>query len=145
MSKILFINAFVPCNATAGQAYSERLISQLRDDGNHIDTYSYYNDYQDPRLSVNYDSFIKLTEVNLLFRLFCCLITFFIHPVYSSRFSFFHMLELRRIAGDYDCLYFDFSQIFIYSLFISHPNKVLMAHDVVSQKYKERLKGQLVS
>lgn len=38
-------------------------------------------------------------------------------------------------------LYFDFSQVHIYSLFVNHPNKVLMCHDVICQKFLR--KGKL--
>lgn len=141
MKKILFISAFVPSNATAGQAYSERFISQLKKDGHEVDIYAFYNGYQDPRKSESYQNIIKLVEVNLFYRLFCFISCFFIHPLFSSRFNPYHLFELRRIASGYDCLYFDFSQVFLYSLFIDHKYKVLMAHDVVSQKFKREIKS----
>jgi glycosyltransferase involved in cell wall biosynthesis len=61
-------------------------------------------------------------------------------PPFSTRFGWKNVFFIKSIVknGNYDFVYFDFSQTFIYSIFVSHPNKILMVHDVLYQKYKRR-------
>lgn len=38
----------------------------------------------------------------------------------------------------YDLVYFDFSQVMIYSIFLKHPLKLFMCHDIIYQRYSRR-------
>lgn len=66
----------------------------------------------------------------------------FLHPFFTSRFNISLLRRLKLIVNEYDVIYFDFSQTFVYSYFIEHSCKYLMAHDIIYQKY-DRLKGIL--
>ena len=52
------------------------------------------------------------------------------------------LLQKQVSIGQYDYVYFDFSQTFCYAKYIHHPNKILMSHDVIAQKYS-RMKRYL--
>ena len=60
------------------------------------------------------------------------------HPIFTRRFNKSLLLQLQKIALNYDILYFDFSQVAIYSLYIQHPYKVLRLHDVLAQKFSRK-------
>jgi len=49
-------------------------------------------------------------------------------------------LQDQIAKTNYDFVYFDFSQTFCYAKYINHPNKILMAHDVIAQKYSRMKK-----
>ena len=64
----------------------------------------------------------------------------FIHPLFTRRFSKKLLKKFRAIASQYDILYFDFSQVALYSLYIKHPYKVIRMHDVLCQKFGRKNK-----
>lgn len=67
-----------------------------------------------------------------------------IFPLFTSRHNkkVIHYLSQKVAEEHYDCVFFDFSQTFSYAKYISHPNKILMSHDVIAQKYS-RMKTYL--
>jgi glycosyltransferase involved in cell wall biosynthesis len=119
---------------TAGQNYSRQVINDLSKE-NLIDLiyFSYPNHGIMNLNEINSSTEIPINQnrkrMNSLF-------LFFFHPFFTSRFTLRLLFKLRRIAKNYDLLYFDFSQIFIYSLFISHPFKCMYCHDVIFQRYQ---------
>jgi glycosyltransferase involved in cell wall biosynthesis len=48
---------------------------------------------------------------------------------------------ITEIAPEYDILFFNYTQIALYSLYITHPYKVIRCHDILFQKFsrKERI------
>ena len=130
--KMLYICAFPPNRMTAGQNYSLNLLQDLV---KNIDVDLIYWGYN----SHKYD---EIRGVNVLttphdrkISRLICMCFFPIFPLFSKRFNIKVALNIRKIASSYDYIYFDFSQIFVYSLFISHPHKIGMSHDVIFQKY----------
>ena len=134
--KILLISAFPPSNKTAGQNYTSQLLTDMSRD-NHIDLF--YWEYPGHQAiipaTVKVINNICLTKGGKILNAICA---FFLFPLFTVRFDWKTCRKLRRIAHNYDIIYFDFSQIFLYSLFIKHPCKVLMCHDVISQKYSRK-------
>ena len=65
------------------------------------------------------------------------------HPFFTKRFDFETLGFIQSIAAEYDMLYFDFSQVHLYSLYINHHNKILMCHDVIAQKFGRKGRIQL--
>jgi len=137
MNRILCVTAFKPNNNTAGQAFTLRLIKDIAQD--HLVDLCFFHDSQTT-------PDVTLTNVKVLFaerltffrRILGTISVPFMHPLFTSRFSVKKLLYLRSIAHNYDAIYFDFSQIFIYTLFIKHHNKIALAHDIVTQMYERR-------
>jgi glycosyltransferase involved in cell wall biosynthesis len=135
MNKVLFISSFFPSSKTAGQAYSLRLIEHLSKNNSKVDIFAFYNTYQESdfkKSNLNYIYSEKLSLVNRFINFCNCL---FVHPALSSRFSILKLIKLRKIINDYDVVYFDYTQSFLYSIFLNHRNKIHMAHDILIQKY----------
>lgn len=132
MSKILFISAFPPNNKTAGQNYTRQLIEQLSKEYEiDIIYWNYPNHF--PQIPSN----VKiLKELNLPKKriVFFQLSSFF--PFFSRRYSKNLCDYVSSIAGNYNYIYFDFSQVFLLSTKISHDHKIGMSHDVIAQKFE---------
>lgn len=135
---ILIISAFPPNQKTAGQDYTRRLILDLIS-----------KDYSVSIIYAEYPGHIVELpkEVNVLktfnpsFKNCFCNLRF--HPFFTRRFNKDILNFINSIASNFSVLYFDFSQVHIYSKYIEHPFKVLMCHDVIAQKYTRKGKLQL--
>lgn len=129
--KILFITAFPPNRRTAGQNYTRNLLTDLSSDYE-IDVF--YWEYPGHLLEGNEKvlSYNRIT-IKPWYKVFANYLIFF--PLFSKRFSLSFLKKLKSLSSNYDIIYFDFSQTFIYSAFLNHPFMVGMAHDVISQKY----------
>ena len=138
MKKILIISAFPPNQKTAGQDYTRRLILDLLDKGYSVSLF--YSEYPEHKVelpsTVDIIGKFKPTLKN-------CIKKLNFHPFFTKRFDFSILKKIKEVANEYDYLYFDFSQMHIYSYFIDHPNKILMCHDVIFQKYTRKGKWQL--
>ena len=139
--RILFISSFVPSVATAGQNYSRLLLNKLTRQKIDVDLVLFRNSQQNI-----YESQVDSIVVQRYFNdtiftkvLHCCL-CFFLHPFFTARFSLKRMFYINNLikSNNYDVIYLDFSQVFIYSLFFPKKKnmKILyMSHDVITQKY----------
>ena len=135
---ILFITAFPPCQKTAGQDYTRRLLEDLVKKGHSIRLiYSEYPGHE-PELS---QSITILRTIKPSYK--NCLYKPSFHPFFTKRFTKETLVFIKSIADNFDMLYFDFSQVHLYSLYINHPNKVLMCHDVIAQKFSRKWVSQL--
>ena len=65
----------------------------------------------------------------------------FLFPIFTKRFSDTIAKQLQACAGKYDVLYFDYSQVALYSLIIKHPFKVIRCHDIMAQRYYRKNKA----
>lgn len=138
--KILFLTAFPPNRKTAGQNYTLNLLEDL--------SHSYiidvwYWDYPGHQAEINplihnYKRRFQISPFKDIGRF----LPYF--PLFTRRFSLKYLKELQGIAPEYDLIYFDFSQTFIYSYFIKHSCKIGMSHDVIIQKYKRNKLGRLI-
>lgn len=135
---ILYITAFPPCQKTAGQDYSRRLLNDLVSRGHKISLI--YAEY--PGHSPEVDKSIKILD-RMKPSLKNCFSLPAFHPFFTKRFELKILKKIQAVAKDFDMLYFDFSQVHIYSAFVNHPNKVLMCHDVIFQKFTRKGRVQL--
>lgn len=136
MKTLLFFTAFPPNQKTGGQTFSSNAIKELSKEYT-IDLmyFSYPEhdcDFTDNSITRNVKK-LSIGKYDFLKKAW-------IHPLFSRRFNKSILKEIQNISKQYDVLYFDFSQIAIYSLFIKHPNKVLRMHDVICQKYERKNK-----
>ena len=130
---ILFITAFPPNQKTAGQDYSRRLLDDLASRGHKISLI--YAEY--PSHEIELSPQIKvLAKINPSLK--NCKNLPLLNPFFTKRFDKNILSLIQKIASDFDMLYFDFSQVHVYSLFVEHQNKVLMCHDVIFQKFTRK-------
>lgn len=142
--KILFITPFSPDNQGRCVSYTGQLLKELS--RNHTIDLVYFR-YRNDCTYVPYNTNINVVLEKVIStkdKIIGMLSLPFIFPLFSSRFNV-HILDFlqRRIEEvDYDYIYFDFSQTFAYVPYLRHPNKILMSHDVIAQKYS-RMKTYL--
>lgn len=133
--KILFVTAFPPNDRTAGQNYSMNLIGDLSNT-HHVDIICWrYEGHSISQEISDKATILKEYNVNVKARSIIWSAIFFLFPFFTVRFNLSALCYIRKICKYYDVLYFDFSQVFVYSLFLSHSCKIIMCHDVISQKF----------
>jgi len=135
--RVLIISAFYPSYLGAGVKYTLNLINDLENDFI-VDTY-YFSSL---RTIMEDRKFIGIKS-NFILKLIRSLLFPIIHPFFASRFSLYWVLKFNKLKRKYDIIYFDFSQVSIYSLFINHPQKYIMLHDIIKQKYARKQSGAL--
>lgn len=136
MNRILLISAFTPSKFSAGQNYTLNLLNDLADDFEIDLIYFKYGDqtYTSNHRNINV---VRVVHLSLFHKIINAALFPIVHPFFSVRFSFSMMLFVLRLNRKvhYDFIYFDFSQVFLYSIFIKGQRKILMAHDIIYQKF----------
>ena len=138
--KLLFITAFNPSKNDAGSNYTRQLIMALSKEYQ-VDLLIFKKTkdllFHTDSANIN---ILKTYHINTMSRVVGMVSLPFFFPLFTSRFkwSIVNDINYRIKNGSYDLIYFDFSQTFIYSCFIKHPRKLLMAHDVIYQRYYRR-------
>jgi glycosyltransferase involved in cell wall biosynthesis len=132
MKKILFVTAFPPNCKSGGQVFTLNLLKDLSRD-NAIDLiYFEYRDHSvESNLPVNSIKSFKINNFN-------CFLKITSHPMFTRRFNKNILKYLANIAANYDILFFDYSQVALYSLFINHPYKIMRSHDVLFQMFSRK-------
>lgn len=132
--KLLFFTAFPPNQKTGGQTFSMNAIKELSTKYI-VDViyFSYPNHLCELQIKNNISSIREYTIKKIDF-----IKSFWIHPIFTRRFNKSILREIQSISDNYDILYFDFSQVALYSLYIKHPYKVLRMHDVLYQKFTRK-------
>ena len=143
MKHILFICPFSLEKHHAGVVYTRQLLSSLAEHCQIDLIYFKYKTDKDYEPCSNV-KVVRKIEINTLYKIIGLLSLLWVFPLFTARFSWKVCRYIRSLVAqnDYDFVYFDFSQSFAYSLFIKHPHKILMAHDVMAQKYS-RMKTYL--
>ena len=135
MKRVLFLTAYPPNDRTAGQHYTYQLLTELCQ--YYIVDLYYWTSTTHDILAIPNINIVRKCSVSKFTKWFN-LILIPLFPLFTKRFTYGYLRELKSIIGNYDYLYFDFSQTFIYSLFLKHPVKILMSHDVILQKYSRK-------
>jgi len=132
MKKLLFITAFPPNNKSGGQVFSLNLLKDLSK--TYITDLIYFN-YKDHTIdkSVCVNSIKSFNVSNLN-----CLHNLSKHPVFTRRLNNVILQYIVNIVSIYDIVFFDYTQVGIYSLYLDHPYKVIRCHDVMVQKFSRR-------
>lgn len=129
--RILFISAFAPTKSTAGQNFTRQLIEDLSK--THEIDLIYWSSKP---IKAEVPSNVKILKTYPTPQLGVTTIRNIKYfPLFSRRFDKSILEYIKSICQHYDCLYFDFSQVMLYSIFIDHPYKIGMSHDVIVQKY----------
>ena len=144
MIKILFITALTPNDRGAGVAYTNRLLVELSKTCLIDLVYFRYAD-EKPFIAPNDNVKVICEEViNTRNKIKSLYLMPGVFPLFTARYkqSVRSFLQKQVCIVQYDYVYFDFSQTFCYAKYINHPNKILMSHDVIAQKYS-RMKRYL--
>jgi len=132
MKKILFITAFPPNNKSGGQVFSLNLLKDLSRTYIVDLIYFTYKDHTiDESLCVNSIKPFNVSNLNWL-----C--NFTKHPIFTRRFNKVILQYISDNAVNYDILFFDYTQVGIYSLYLNHPYKVIRCHDIMTQKFSRK-------
>lgn len=144
MARLLLITPFSPDNQGRGISPTSLLLAELSKE--HIVDLVYFR-YPDDKLYISdYDNVHVLKEyiVTTRQKIRGIIKHPLLFPLFTSRHNGEAVSFLREqvLKVKYDFIYFDFSQTFSYAAYLDHPNKILMSHDVIAQKYS-RMKTYL--
>lgn len=142
MKKILFITPYTPDNQGVGVSYTSQLLKNLALTCQIDLVYFRYKNEQ-PYNPVSKNIKVLLEKVVCVKEKLKGMISLpLIFPLFMSRYNkrVCCFLQQQVSIKDYDFVYFDFSQTFAYAKYIKHPNKILMSHDVIAQKYSRMKK-----
>lgn len=138
--KILFITAYPPNKLTAGQSNTTTVINDVKAINYqvHLITFSYPgHEIEKPERF----GYIKQINANRPYKYLYALFFFMFFPLYTVRFSFRTFLYLLQNQSKYTFIYLDYSQVFLYALFIRKKEKIfLMTHDLVIQRFTRAYK-----
>lgn len=142
MIKILIITPFTPDNQGVGASYTSQLLLELSRDCL-IDLV--YFRYEEEASYVPCNSNIKIVKektINKVDKLKAICLNPMIFPLFSTRYNrdIIKYLNKHATKANYDYIYLDFSQTFLYAKYINHPNIILMSHDIIAQKYSRMKK-----
>ena len=135
--KLLMVTPYTPDNQGVGVSYTSQLLKELAKTCIIDLVYFRYKEEQtytppNPNIRVIYEKVLHSKD-----KIIYVLKHPSIFPLFTSRHdkSVVVLLQKRVEEYNYDYLYFDFSQTFSLANEIEHPNKILMSHDVIAQKY----------
>lgn len=140
MKRILFITPFTPCNKDAGSNYTKQLLEKLSL-SNQIDL-CYFKYKNDPLYNPSNKNIqiIKKFSNNKLLKITNIIFSPFLFPLFTVRFNWIILIQLYYLTRkrNYDIIYCDFSQTFLYAKFLRHNNIILMSHDVIYQRFSRK-------
>jgi len=128
MDSLLYITAFPPNHNSGGQVFSLNVLNELSK--KFIISLIYFT-YPDHKCEYNNGNIIGCYSPSLM----NCFNKIIYYPLFTKRFNKDLLLKLKNIAPQYDILYFDYAQVAVYSLYITHPYKVIRCHDIMVQKF----------
>ena len=141
---ILLITPYTPDNQGVGVSYTSQLIMELAKEHS-IDLVYFRYANEKPYKPINQKvRVLKEKVISTKDKLIGMLQQPLMFPLFSSRYDrnirIFLQNQIKEV--NYDFIYFDFSQTFSFAKYLDHPNKILMSHDVIAQKYS-RMKTYL--
>lgn len=139
--KILFITAYVPHKAAAGEKNTMIMLNDLADSFDVDLIYFKYdgdNFYQPERENVKV---IKIFKNSTWIKIWGIFNLPFLHPVYSIRFSWSKIFKIHRLIKNenYKAIVLNHSNVFYYGKLLGRKiPKILLAHDVIIQRALRR-------
>ena len=146
MKTILFITAFVPSKISAAENYTRQLIFDLAKT-NHIDLiYFKYKkdlDFEMESLNINVVKIFKNSKILKLINFIFYPVLF---PLFSVRFNYFRLFIIKRLIKrkTYDLVFYDHSQVLLFSKFINNVPQIYMLHDVETQRIS-RISNKIIT
>lgn len=140
MKHILFITPFVPSNRAGGENFTRLLLEKLSVN-NRIDLV-YFRYKEDPAYNLPNANIRVIKELinSTTYKIKNILACPFMHPIFTVRFSkdVLHFIEKQVAKENYDLLYVDHSQMFMYAKYFPQMKKLMMAHDVMAQRFSRQ-------
>lgn len=135
--KVLFLTAYVPHKAAAGEKNTMIMLNDLASSFD-VDLiyykYDYDSAYQPERDNVRVAGILKNSKWVKIRNI----LTFpFVHPVFSIRFSWNLLCKIRKLHDEnkYKAIIFNHSNMFLYAKFLNRDvPKLLLCHDVIAQR-----------
>lgn len=134
---ILLLTPFAPSNVGAGVNYTRLFIEDMAQTCN-IDIIYFRNKADLPYIPSNSNvQILKEFEVSFWKKILNIVALVFIFPLFTAKFNIWIYLYIKHEIRNkkYDAIYFDFSQMFLYAKLLRHKNKILMSHDIITQRY----------
>lgn len=135
--KILFITAFVPHRAAAGEKNTMIMLNDLATDYD-VDVVYYKYDFNEPYTPQRDNVRVVIEEANSLKRKIWGLLNYpCIHPFFSIRFSWTMMRKINRLCKEnhYKAVVMNHSYTFLFGKFgIKGIPKMLICRDVIIQR-----------
>lgn len=137
MKKILFVTAFTPEENCGGGKNTIGLINDLS--GSFEVDLIYWKSKSEGSYTVpNKSVFIqKIFKSSRLHRLLNIVLMPFLYRAFTGKFNWLNLVRIRSIVkkNNYDIIFFDHSQVFIYAKFMDKKTpKFLLSLDVISQR-----------
>ncbi len=144
MKKILFVTVFKPSKLAAGENYTRQLLNNLSLKHKIDLVYFKYENESSYSLECENNSNLRVLKeykINSFTKLRSYLEKPIFFPTFRVRFNRSKIKEIKEIikSSNYDLLFLDYGQSFELGLFCD-LNKILMAHDVLSQRYERHNK-----
>lgn len=135
--KILFLTPFVPSMRAGGENFTRLLLDDLSKE--HDIDLIYYRYKDDPYYEPTSDRIkvLKVMDNSTFVKLKNCIKHPTYHPVFTVRFDsdVLNFVIKRMEKTSYDIVYLDHSQMYLYGKYLE-GKKILMAHDVMGQRYE---------
>ncbi len=135
--RILFLTAYVPHKAAAGEKNTMIMLNDLANDYD-VDLiyykYDYENDYIPERENVKV---VMKRKNSIMIKLKNFTLYPFLHPIFSIRFDWFVLFKIRRLLREnrYKAVILNHSGVFIYGKYLdSTIPRILLCHDVMAQR-----------
>lgn len=136
MKNILFITPFTPSNIGAAMKFTKKTIETLAEKY-HIDLVYFRAEGEGDYLPNNPNINVLCTfDVNNKERILCVLQKPWLYPTFSARYrrKLQQLIAEKMKEMQYDLLFLDHSQSFIYGKDYPDVDKILMSHDVIYQR-----------
>lgn len=138
--KILFLSPYVPSKRAGGENFTRLLLADLaRENSIDLIYYKYKDDAEYMPASDNI-KVLKVLENSTWIKLWNYANHPSVHPIFAIRFNrnLLTFLKKKIEERNYDLVYLDHSQMFLYGKYLKDIPKILMAHDVMAQRYERQ-------
>ena len=134
---VLFMTAYVPHKAAAGEKNTMYMLNDLADEYN-VDLIYYMYDYENEYIPDKENiKVVSIMKNSMLVKLRNFFFYPFVHPTFSIRFDWGLLNKIRKLLKErnYKAVILNHSNMFIYGKFIDKSViKILVCHDVIIQR-----------
>jgi hypothetical protein len=140
---IVIVTAYPVNNLTAGQGNLNRIADGLISRGFTISLVCFSYPGHTIERPERFEEILFIRQERPQRFLYALLLVFFF-PLFTVRFSFRALFFIRKRSRDAKLIFLDYSQVFIYALFLKKVRQkiCMFAHDVIYQKYTRVFKNK---
>lgn len=138
MKKILFLTPYLPSSRAGGENFTRLLLDDLSK--HYLIDLIYFRYASDKFYDVNTPNIkvLRIIHNSTLLKLWDCLKIPIYHPIFTVRFSWRLLFYIKDLLSkeNYELIYLDHSQMFLYGRFFKEIPKIYMSHDVMAQRFQ---------